>query len=188
MVNFKKYRQKIINSLNQPNLERDINILFNEIKFTWKSKKNFFICGNGGSAANAIHIANDFLYGAGVSNKRGLKVEALTSNPAILTCLANDLSYEDIFSEQIKVKGEKNDLLLILSGSGNSKNVINALKEAKKMKLRTFAILGFGGGKCLKLANKSIHIKVDDMQISEDFQMIIMNIIMQKLSKIKLSK
>ena len=105
-----------------------------------------------------------------------------------MTCLANDLSYEDIFSEQIKVKGEKNDLLLILSGSGNSKNVINALKEAKKMKLRTFAILGFGGGKCLKLANKSIHIKVDDMQISEDFQMIIMNIIMQKLSKIKLSK
>ena len=91
----------------------------------------------------------------------------------------------NIFSQQIKVKGEKNDLLLVLSGSGNSKNVINAIKEAKKLKLKTFAILGFDGGKCIKLADRSIHIKIDDMQICEDFQMILLNIIMQKLSKLK---
>jgi D-sedoheptulose 7-phosphate isomerase len=185
MENFNKYKQNLINILNQKNLEDDVHKLYKEIIFTWKNKKNFFICGNGGSAANAIHIANDFLYGAGVSNKKGLRVEALTSNSAVLTCLANDIGYENIFSQQIKVKGEKNDLLLVLSGSGNSKNVINAIKEAKKLKLKTFAILGFDGGKCIKLADRSIHIKIDDMQICEDFQMILLNIIMQKLSKLK---
>jgi len=185
MENFNKYKQNLINILNQKNLEDDVHKLYKEIIFTWKNKKNFFICGNGGSAANAIHIANDFLYGAGVSNKKGLRVEALTSNSAVFTCLANDIGYENIFSQQIKVKGEKNDLLLVLSGSGNSKNVINAIKEAKKLKLKTFAILGFDGGKCIKLADRSIHIKIDDMQICEDFQMILLNIIMQKLSKLK---
>ena len=148
--------------------------------------KNFFICGNGGSGANAIHIANDFLYGAGITNKKGLKVEALTSNTAVLTCLANDIGYDKVFSEQIKVKGEKNDLLLVLSGSGNSNNIINALKEARKLKLRTFAIVGFSGGKCKKLADNCIHTKIDDMQISEDFQMILLNMIMKELTKIKL--
>ena len=186
MINFKKYRKDLIQTLDQKNLERDTNILFSEIKKTWKMKKNLFICGNGGSGANAIHIANDFLYGAGISNKKGLKVEALTSNSAVLTCLANDIGYDSVFSEQIKVKGEKNDLLLVLSGSGNSKNIINALKEAKKIKLRTFAILGFGGGKCIKLADNFIHTKINDMQICEDFQMILLNMIMKELSRTKL--
>ena len=72
-----------------------------------------------------------------------------------------------------------------MSGSGNSKNIINVIKQAKKLKLRTFAILGFDGGKCIKLADNFIHIKINDMQISEDFQMILLNIIMQELSKIK---
>ena len=186
MENFKKYKQNLINTLSQKNLEEKTQELLDEIIYTWKNKKNFFICGNGGSAANAIHIANDFLYGAGVSNKKGLKVEALTSNPAVLTCLANDIGYENIFSQQIKVKGEKDDFLLVLSGSGNSKNVIKAIKEAKKLKLRTFAILGFDGGECIKLSDNSIHIKINDMQICEDFQMILLNMIMQQLSKLKL--
>ena len=186
MIDFKKYKKDLIQTLNQKNLEKDTKVLFHEIKKTWKLNKNFFICGNGGSGANAVHIANDFLYGAGTSNKKGLKVEALTSNPAVITCLANDISFDKIFSEQIKVKGEKNDLLLVLSGSGNSKNIINVLKEAKKLKLRTFAILGFDGGKCIKLADNFIHTKIKDMQISEDFQMILLNMIMKALSKIKL--
>jgi D-sedoheptulose 7-phosphate isomerase len=186
MENFKKYKKNLINILNQKNLEKETQNLFKEIMFTWKNKKNFFICGNGGSAANAIHIANDFLYGAGVANHKGLKVEALSSNSAVLTCLANDIGYENIFSQQIKVKGEKNDFLLVLSGSGNSKNVVNAIKEAKKLKLRTFAIVGFDGGECVNLADSSIYIKINDMQICEDMQMILLNIIMQQLSRIKL--
>ena len=92
--------------------------------------KNFFICGNGGSGANAIHIANDFLYGAGISNKRGLKVESLTSNPAVLTCLANDIGYEKIFSEQkgISIKSGRKKLTIFFSDIVSFTNITEQLE------------------------------------------------------------
>lgn len=149
----------------------------------WINNRNIFICGNGGSAANAIHLANDFIYGAGVSLGRGLKVEALSANSAVITCLANDLGYEYIFSEQLKAKAKKNDLLIALSGSGNSKNVINAIEFGNSLDMDTFAIVGFTGGKCRELAKNSIHCQVNDMQISEDLQLVIGHMCMQWLCK-----
>ena len=103
-----------------------------------------------------------------------------------MTCLANDIGYDKIFSEQIKSKGSKGDLLIVLSGSGNSKNIISAIKEAHKLKMNTFGILGFNGGKCKKILNNFINYKINDMQISEDLQMIIMNICVKSLMKKKL--
>ena len=153
----------------------------------WKTDKNIYICGNGGSAANAIHIANDLSIEASKNSKKSIKVESLTANQSILTCIANDLSYSKIFSDQIKKKGKKKDLLIVLSGSGNSLNIINALKVAKKMEIDTFAILGFDGGRCKKLADEFINYKVNDMQISEDIQTIIMNICVKELFKNKIN-
>ena len=148
--------------------------------------------GNGGSAANAIHIANDFIYGVGACGLGekipGIKVEALSSNSGILTCLANDTGYENIYSYQLDVKANPKDLLIVLSGSGNSANIINALLKAKEKKLKTFAIVGFDGGKCLFEAEKVIHFKVKDMQISEDLQLIVAHICMQWLSRQKINK
>lgn len=141
-----------------------------------------FICGNGGSAANAIHLANDFLYGIACKNGKALKVTALPANNAVLTCLANDLSYEEIFSHQLDVLGEEGDVLVALSGSGNSPNILRAIDRAKAKKLRSFAILGYSGGKSLDLADVPIHVPVDDMQVSEDFQMIIGHILMKWLA------
>ena len=164
---------------------KEINLLYNQILKTWKNKKTIYVCGNGGSAGNANHIANDLIFAAGKKNKKGIKVESLASNPSIITCLANDIGYENIFSEQIRVKGAKGDLLIVLSGSGNSKNVIKAIKEAKKNKLDTFAILGFDGGMCKKIVKNYIHYEVSDMQISEDLQMIVLNICIQELMKQK---
>lgn len=164
---------------------KEINLLYNQILKTWKNKKTIYVCGNGGSAGNANHIANDLIFAAGKKNKKGIKVESLASNPSIITCLANDIGYENIFSEQIRVKGAKGDLLIVLSGSGNSKNVIKAIKEAKKNKLDTFAILGFDGGMCKKIVKNYIHYEVNDMQISEDLQMIVLNICIQELMKQK---
>ncbi len=66
----------------------------------WRENRNIYLCGNGGSAGNAIHIANDFLYGAGINNSGGLRVEALSANPAVLTCLGNDLGYDEIYAER----------------------------------------------------------------------------------------
>ena len=77
MINFKKYRNNLIQTFDQKDLENHTKILFSEIKKTWKMKKNFFICGNGGSGANAIHIANDFLYGAGITNKKFFIISSL---------------------------------------------------------------------------------------------------------------
>ena len=155
----------------------------------WDDKNQIFICGNGGSAANAVHIANDLHYGVGckINNKDmpGLRVEALTSNTAIITCLANDIGYAYIYSNQIKAKALPGDILIALSGSGNSENIVNAINEANKIGMNTFAILAYDGGKCKKLAKNVIHSSINDMQIAEDLQLVIGHLCMQSLNKTK---
>jgi D-sedoheptulose 7-phosphate isomerase len=151
------------------------------LRQVWRDGRTIYLCGNGGSAGNANHLANDFLYGAGVTNGIGLKVESLSANPAVLTCLANDIGYENVYAEQLRVKGEAGDVLIVLSGSGNSPNVVRALEAGAAKGMTTFAILGFTGGKCKALAQHPIHFPVDDMQISEDLQMVIGHLCMQWL-------
>ena len=116
------------------------------LRDAWEADRTVYLCGNGGSAGNAVHLANDFLLGAGRRAGRGLRVEALSANPAVLTALANDMGYDQIYAEQIKVKANAGDILIVLSGSGNSPNVINALEVGNAKGMRTFAILGFSGG------------------------------------------
>lgn len=147
----------------------------------WVQKKQVFICGNGGSAGNAIHLANDFLYGIANRPGGGLRVNALSANPAVITCLANDIGYDRIYSEQLSVLANPGDLLVVLSGSGNSPNIVAALEQAKAMKVKSYAILGFTGGRCKKLADVPIHFAVDDMQISEDLQLVVGHMLMQWL-------
>lgn len=144
--------------------------------------KQLFICGNGGSAGNAIHLANDFLYGV-APNGNALKVEALSANSAVLTCLGNDLGYEHIFSHQLKVKGGAGDILLVLSGSGNSPNIIAVLDQAKSKGITSFAVLGYSGGRAKEMADVPIHFEVDDMQIAEDFQIIVGHMLMQYMQE-----
>ena len=151
------------------------------LRQAWRDGRTIYLCGNGGSAGNANHLANDFLYGAGVTNGIGLKVDSLSANPAVLTCLANDIGYENVYAEQLRVKGEPGDVLIVLSGSGNSPNVVKALEMGAAKGMTTFAILGFTGGKCKALAQHPIHFPVDDMQISEDLQMVIGHLCMQWL-------
>ena len=91
-----------------------------------------------------------------------MRVEALPANTSILTCLANDKGYESIFSQQLKVKANQNDVLIVLSGSGNSQNVVKALEVGNDIGMRTFAILGYSGGKCKTLAQYPIHFEIDD--------------------------
>jgi D-sedoheptulose 7-phosphate isomerase len=151
----------------------------------WKNEKSVFICGNGGSAANANHLANDLLYGINPYGK-GIKVHSLCANSSINTCLANDTGYENVFSKQLHTLGSKEDLLIALSGSGNSQNIINSLREARKIGIQTCVMLGFNGGECIKLADTVIHFKIDDMQVSEDCQMIIFHLLIRKLQNSKL--
>ena len=149
----------------------------------WQDRQQLFLCGNGGSAANAIHLANDFLYGIAKDiSGPGMRVEALTANSSVLSCLANDVDYSEIFSEQLVAKADENDLLIVLSGSGNSPNVVRALETANKIGMKTFAIVGYTGGKCRELAQVPIHLSINDMQISEDIQLIVGHMCMRWLS------
>ncbi len=151
----------------------------------WCEKRKVFICGNGGSAANACHLANDFIYGIDLPNGYGLMVEALPANTAILSCLANDTGYDNVFAQQLKVKATKGDVLIVLSGSGNSANVVNAIETANSMGMQSAAIVGFQGGRCKDIAHLPIHFEIDDMQISEDTQVMVGHMLMQWLAKRK---
>lgn len=158
-----------------------VELLAEELANCWRDGRQVFLCGNGGSAGNAIHLANDFLYGISKTFGSGLRVSALPANSAVLTCLANDVDYDSIFSIQLAVQARQDDVLIALSGSGNSPNIVKGLEQANAMGMRTYAILGYSGGKAKALASVPIHFPVNDMQISEDLQLIVGHMIMQRL-------
>lgn len=179
------YLQNITTSFDEINIQEIAN-LSKTIYNCWVNKQRVFLCGNGGSAANALHIANDFIYGVGVNrefnNLAGLDVEALTSNSAVVTCLANDTGYDNIFAKQLFAKGSKDDLLIVLSGSGNSKNIEAAILCAKTLGMRTAGIFAFEGGTCLDKVDIPIHFKINDMQVAEDLQLIVGHMCMKWLN------
>lgn len=174
------YRQRLKDALDLEAMDL-VPKLCKELLNVWQRGRHVFICGHGGSAGNAIHIANDLLYGAGIHSGSGLKVEALSSNISVVTCLANDLGYDEIYARQLKVKAGPGDVLIALSGSGNSPNVVKALETGNAMGMQTYAILGFSGGRCRELAQVPLHFPIDDMQVAEDIQLIIGHMCMQWL-------
>jgi D-sedoheptulose 7-phosphate isomerase len=147
----------------------------------WRTRRQVFLCGNGGSAGNAVHLANDFLYGISRQKGSALRVTALPANGSVVTCLANDEGYDSIFSLQLAVLANRDDVLIVLSGSGNSPNIVKALEQAREMGVRSYAILGYSGGKAKALADVPLHFPVEDMQISEDLQLIVGHMVMQWL-------
>src|SRR5688572_17465813 len=109
-----------------------------------KQAKRVYICGNGGSAANAIHMANDLIL-------CGIRAHPLVADVSTLTAIANDFGYEHVFSRQLRVYGEPGDLLIAMSGSGNSPNILEALKAAKEIGVKSWALIGMTGGKAREL-------------------------------------
>ena len=172
-----------------PAIFEAVETLSQDLLQAWSDGRHVYICGNGGSAANAMHMANDFHYGIGACGPGpslpGLRVEALPANAGIITCLANDTSYANIYSHQLRVKGRRNDLLIVLSGSGNSANVVLALETAAELGMKSFAILAYNGGRCRELADVPIHFEIDDMQIAEDTQLVVGHLCMQWLNSHK---
>jgi D-sedoheptulose 7-phosphate isomerase len=134
----------------------------------WRNGRQVFVCGNGGSAANAEHLVNDLVFGVSPFKGDGVRATALSANGAVLTCLANDIGYEKIYAYQLSVFAQPGDLLVCLSGSGNSPNILAAITEAKARGLVTAAIVGYQGGKAKGMADHVVHIPIDDMQVSED--------------------
>lgn len=144
--------------------------------------RSVFLTGNGGSAGNAVHLANDLLYAWSKKVGRGIRVNALPANPAVVTCLANDEGYDEAFAAQLAVQGRAGDVLVVFSGSGNSRNILRALEQARSMGIRSYAVLGFDGGKARALCDVVIHFETNDMQIAEDAQLILGHMIVQHLN------
>ena len=182
------YLERLQGSFNKTNLKA-IEDLSKELREAWIEGRNVFICGNGGSAANAIHIANDLHYGIGAcgpgAKLPGLRIEALPANTGIITCLANDTGYDNIYAHQLETKSRRGDILIALSGSGNSPNIVKALDIANKIGVNTFAILAFTGGRSRELAKNVIHFEINDMQIAEDTQLVVGHLCMQWLNSHK---
>lgn len=162
--------------------ETDVLRLATAIRAVWAKDSQVLLCGNGGSSANAVHMCADLIYGISPMGGDGVRAVALTANQSVMTCLANDINYDQVFSYQVAVLGRPGDLLVVFSGSGNSPNVVNAIIEARRRGLMTAAIVGFSGGRCRELADIVVHVPIDDMQISEDVQQTIFHMMTRWLA------
>ena len=142
-----------------------------------------FICGNGGSGANASHLCEDLAKCTlrDFENQKRLKVLSLTDNTPAILAWGNDEGYDRIFVEQLKNFASPGDLLLAISGSGNSPNILKAVEWSNRHGLITVGITGFGGGKLRTLAHHSLHAAVDDMGIAESLHQVVFHWIIDDL-------
>ncbi len=136
-----------------------------------KKGKTVYIIGNGGSAATASHWANDLGKGAAVEGHPRFKVISLCDNISTITAIANDLSYDDIFIEQLKNLLEADDLVVGISCSGNSENVVRALTYATERGAKTVGLLGFGGGKMRSMVDEELTVDSYDYGLVESAHM-----------------
>ncbi len=141
-----------------------------------KKKGTIFWCGNGGSASDSQHLAAE-LIGRYRSNRKPLKSISLNSDTSVLTCISNDFGYENVFSRQLDGIANHNDVLIIISTSGNSKNILNAIKLAKKKKIKVLGLLGKNGGACKKLIKNKIIINSNNTARIQEMHIMIGHII-----------
>lgn len=139
--------------------------------------KHVFTLGNGGSASTASHMATDLAKNTISENMRRFRIFSLNDNTAMLTALANDLGYENIFSEQLKNLIRAGDVLIVISASGNSPNVLNAIRYAQARSAQVAAIVGFDGGEAARLADLAVIVRSDHYGIIEDVHLIINHIV-----------
>ena len=181
---YKSEALKIFNENHTSKLEKIANILSK----AYKSQKTLYVFGNGGSAAIAEHFVCDHQKLLATTKKFLPKVISLSSNLPLITAIANDSNYSKVFLDQLKYNYKSGDMIFVISASGNSPNVVNALKFARQKKIFSFSFTGFDGGKAKRLSNINIHCKSYNYGIVEMMHHNYMNIIAQYLRQKVLSK
>ncbi|MEY8336988.1 SIS domain-containing protein [Lachnospiraceae bacterium 62-35] len=173
--------REVLNSLSAD----DINEVMNILEGARLSGKRIFICGNGGSASTASHLECDF--NKGISYDQDLKydIECLSDNVPMMMAIANDIGYHDVFVVPLKNKLKKGDIVIGISGSGNSENVLKAFEYANDLGADTIAFTGYSGGKLKEMAKHNVHVAIDNMQIVEDVHLILNHMMMFILSQMK---
>jgi len=167
-MDFKRYVEVLDSALETLDLDA-IDRLADAIEEAYRSGRFVYIIGNGGSGANASHLCEDLGKGTltDLERQKRLKVISLTDNAAYLLAWANDTNYDRVFVEQLKNIAATDDLLIAISGSGNSPNVLRAIEYANEAGLKTYAVTGYDGGRLLELAQDALHVKSSDMGIVE---------------------
>ena len=171
------YLFEVLNKIDKKSLDKLEKIL----EKVRKSDNTIFIAGNGGAAATAITIANDLGFDVlkKTKIKKTFKIHSLNDNPSVVTAIANDTGYENIFLNQLKIHFKTGDILIILSASGNSLNLIKASNWVKEKRGKVVGILGFDGGKLKKKCDLVVHIRTEKNEYGpvEDAQLIINHIL-----------
>lgn len=150
-----------------------------EIESARMRRARLWVAGNGGSAAIADHLLCDWVKGTFTASQEPIHVHSLVSNTALLTACANDFGYDASFARQIEMQAQSGDVLICISSSGNSANILAALRKASSMGLKTVALTGFGGGESVRLADISLHVHAHNYGVVEDCHQILMHNIAQ---------
>ena len=166
--------KKTIESLNREELLSVVNAFLD----VYEKEGTIYVFGNGGSASTASHMANDYNKGLNEFLDKKFRFVCLNDNVATLMSIANDISYEEVFRMQLRGKLEEKDLVVGISGSGNSMNGINAISYAKEMGVKTVGLCGYEGGKLKALSDVVLHVKLNNMQIVEDIHLIFNHLLM----------
>lgn len=184
MVEFTDDMQKYLKQLNDTIKQLDlatINNAINAIVDAWERDADIYVFGNGGSAATASHMANDFNKGISCKLDKKFRMHCLCDNVSTVMAIANDIGYDEVFRFQLHGILRQSDLVIGISGSGNSKNVINAIKYAKEIGAKTVGITGFDGGWLKKISDYHMDVGIDDMQIVEDVHIVLNHMMMRVL-------
>lgn len=155
-----------------------VNKLLEVILDAYEREASIYVFGNGGSSSTASHLANDFNKGISEYVDKKFHVTCLNDNMATILSVANDIGYRDIFSFQLKNRVKKGDVVIGISGSGNSQNVVDALEYAKTRGAITVGWVGFDGGKVSKITDITFHVPINDMQLVEDMHMVLTHLLM----------
>ena len=177
------YLKRLNHTIEQLN-QKDISEVLNVLADAYQTGKKIIIFGNGGSASTASHLASDFNKGVSLGKSKRFKVISLCDNIPTIMAISNDQSYDDIFLIQIQNFLEPQDVVIGISGSGNSINVLKAIEYANQQGATTIGFTGYNGGKLKEVANHSLDANIDDMQISEDIHMIFNHMMMQILCEV----
>lgn len=182
--NIKQYiemEKQVLDALSSESINEVMNVL-EEARL---GGKRIFIFGNGGSASTASHLECDFNKGISYDQDIKYDIECLSDNIPMLMAIANDIGYEDIFIVPLKNKLKKGDIVIGISGSGNSGNVVRAFEYANGLGATTIAFTGYDGGKLKQISEYNIHVPINNMQIVEDVHLILNHMMMFILSGMK---
>lgn len=183
-MTFDKYIGYLVEATKSVDTEQ-INNFIELIVDAYNVEKTIYVIGNGGSAASASHLAQDLAKGArsDVNATKRIRAISLTDNIAFITALGNDFGYDIIFEQQLRTFAKPGDILIAISGSGNSPNIIKAVDWANKNSLVTVGITGFDGGKLKQINTHSLHVELNDMCTAESIHSVLLHYIVIEIQK-----